>query len=308
MDATIEPATMTTRSARLLVVTVGAAVPVLAASVAWWLGIPFVAAILAGGAVAGPLAAVRRANRLVGPRWLPVAIVSGIEAPFLAAGVVLLVAIIGAAWSPGDSGGLEYAAFGALFMLLYATIFGLPVALPVAVVAGFLVRRAALLGPERARRHVALLVVVAAGAGVISLAGVTGVLESVAPDLRPIDWAERSAAVRLELTIENRTSEEPELEVGWRLSDGSTGWLAGAPACTRTTDRYLLEGAEWYVARTTDDGVEPEGGVPIVTAAEWPGQDVAITVIIDSDSTRVVPGVSSADASSEAISGCPASS
>ena len=307
MDATIEPATMTTRSARLLVVTVGAAVPVLAASVAWWLGIPFVAAILAGGAVAGPLAAVRRANRLVGPRWLPVAIVSGIEAPFLAAGAVLLVAVIGAAWSPGDSGGLEYAAFGALLVLLYATIFGLPFALPVAVVAGFLVRRAALLGPERGRRHVALLVVVAAGAGVISLAGLTGVLGSVAPDARPVDWAEQSAAVRLELTVENRTAEEPELEVGWRESDGSTGWLSGAPSCSRTTDRYLLDGADWYVARTTEDDEDVRRRTPIVTAAEWPGRNVAITLILEAGSTRVEPGVRGADGSSEAIAGCPGS-
>ena len=303
MDETIEDE-RSLQAARITVVVVGASVAVIAAAGAWWLGVPFAAAILAGGAIAGPLAAFRRSTRLVGPEWLRAAIASGIEAPFVAVGVILLVVVVAAPLSGGDAtSGVAGAVFGALFVLIYAVMFGLPLALPVAVVAGFLVRRGAGLGPRAARRHVGLLAGAAAAIGLVTLADVSGLRAAAAPGIAPIDWAEASAAVRLDLTVENWTTEQPNLEVGWREPDGSSGMMTGAPSCTRSTERFLLDGPDWYVAVAPDDELLETAG-PMVSAADWPGRDVAITLVLEPGGTRVIAGTSGPSPTTEAIAGC----
>ena len=231
-----ETAALGRSRAHLLVLVVSIAVPALAACVAWWLGIDALALILAGGALAGPITTWRRAAALTRDGWIAPAVLAAVELVALAATVVSVAMIAGSISSPyGQTDVLGTLAGSVVFTILvvvFAAALGLPVAVPTAVVAGLVIRRLAALGPEAATWLAWLLL-----ATVVVLAGVTfavraGGLASVAPELRPVDWTEALAAVRLTVTVENRSRDEQGLEVGWEFEGGSSGSLASVPACT----------------------------------------------------------------------------
>lgn len=268
---------------------VGAAVSALVACVAWWLGVPFVAALAAGGVLAGPLVAVRRAERLTGPGWLATSIVLGIQAPLLVCLVITAYGIVTsvlAALSPDP--GTANALWAFAFVLPYGMVLGTPVAVPVSIVAGFLVHRAAGMEPERAHRHVGTLAVAALVASLVTLASATGLLARVVPGAAPVNWAATTAAVRLTLAVENHSSSDVSLLVDWDDGDGGrSGWITGAPSCAIVVDRLDLSGSAWSIAAYDESEMEPSG-LPIASSAGWPGDDPAITIRLAGDGTATV--------------------
>jgi len=267
---------------RATTLVVGAAVPALVACAAWWLGAGFVAAVAAGGVVVGPLVAVRRAEHLARPGWLQTSIVLGIQAPLALCLLISAYAIAGsllAALDPDPA--YAYGAF--LFVIPYGMLFGTPVAIPVAIVAGFLVHRASGMSPARARRHVGALAIAAVAGSVVTLGSVTGLLARVVPGAAPIDWAGATAAVRLTLTIENHSSRDLDIMVDWDSGDGGrSGSIAGAPACSVVVSRFDLDGVAWAVGAVDEAELDPLGP-PFATAVEWPGSNPAITLRIAAD-------------------------
>jgi hypothetical protein len=268
---------------------VGAAVSALVACVAWWLGVPFVAALAAGGVVAGPLVAVRRAGRLAGPGWLATSIVLGIQAPLLVCLVITaygIVTSILAALDPDPATANAYWAFA--FVLPYGMVFGTPVAVPVSIVAGFLVHRVAGMRPERAQRHVGTLAVAALVASLVTLASASGLLARVVPGAAPVDWAATTAAVRLTLTVENHASSDVSLLADWDEGDGGRSGLSiEAPSCSIVVDRLYLSGSAWSIAAYDESQMEPFA-TPIASSAGWPGGDPAITIRLAEDGTASV--------------------
>jgi hypothetical protein len=174
---------------------IGASVPALIASTAFWLHVEWVAAIAALGVPLGAVLAVEGAGWMTGPDWIIGSLRAAFLAPLAAAALIVgggvIAAIAGVVLEPGGLLGVQpeavvgVIALG-LLVVLVAEVVGLPVTIPTAVLVAFLLRRAARLGPA-ARPHVIALVVVAAVVGVVSLLAASGALGSIAPDLVPLD-------------------------------------------------------------------------------------------------------------------------
>jgi hypothetical protein len=174
---------------------IGASVPALVASTAFWLHVEWVAAIAALGVPLGAVLAVEGAGWMTGPDWIIGSLRAAFLAPLAAAALIVgggvIAAIAGVVLEPGGLLGVQpeavvgVIAFG-LLVVLVAEVVGLPVTIPTALLVAFLLRRAARLGPA-ARPHVIALVVVAAVVGVVSLLAASGALGSIAPDLVPLD-------------------------------------------------------------------------------------------------------------------------
>jgi hypothetical protein len=174
---------------------IGASIPALVASTAFWLHVEWVAAIAALGVPLGAVLAVEGAGWMTGPDWIIGSLRAAFLAPLAAAALIVgggvIAAIAGVVLEPGGLLGVQpeavvgVIAFG-LLVVLVAEVVGLPVTIPTALLVAFLLRRAARLGPA-ARPHVIALVVVAAVVGVVSLLAASGALGSIAPDLVPLD-------------------------------------------------------------------------------------------------------------------------
>ncbi len=169
----------------LLGLLIGAAVPALVASIAWWLNQPYVAAVAGVGIVVGAAIGAAVGPRMAGPSWVGSTILAAMVAPLIPGVVIAVLLVFGSAASAIGTGFLDAAGglfFGIVYgflVLVVAELAGAPVTLPVAFVVAFLVRRAARMRPERAAFHVGLLVVFALAAGVVTLVATTGAFGAV---------------------------------------------------------------------------------------------------------------------------------
>ena len=169
----------------LLGLLIGAAVPALVASVAWWLNQTYVATMAGVGVVVGAAIGAAIGPRMVGPSWVGSTIVAALAAPLVAGVVIAAFLVLGSVASAADTGLVDVAGglfFGIVYgflVLVVAELAGAPITLPIAFVVAFLVRRAARMRPEQAAFHVGLLVAVALAAGVVTLVAMTGAFGSV---------------------------------------------------------------------------------------------------------------------------------
>jgi hypothetical protein len=125
-------------------------------------------------------------------------------------------------------------------------------------------------------------------ASLVTLASVSGLLARIVPGAGPVDWAASSAAVRLTMTVENRSTRDVSLLADWDAGDGGrSGSITGAPACAIVVDRLLLDGSAWSVTAFDDLTMEPSGPL-IASSTEWPGGDPAITIRLTEDGTASV--------------------
>ena len=171
---------------RVLGLLIGAAVPALVASVAWWVGVDVVAIIAAAGIPIGAMLGAVLGRQLAGDDWIGFAFLAGIVAPLVATVVIALVAIGGdVATSPADA--LGALLVGTFVVAIYAEGLGAPITVPTAIVAGLLVRRAARMPIRRAALHVGLLVLVACAAAGATLLAVVGGLASLGIE-RAVPW------------------------------------------------------------------------------------------------------------------------
>ena len=161
---------------------IGAAVPALVASAAWWLGVWWIAAIAAAGIVIGAGVGAVIGERLLGDAWVGVALLAAVCAPVVPAvlitigvGVAAATNVTGADLASIVGGFAAVLAFG-LLVLVVAEIGGVPITIPVALVVAFLVRRAAGMPTDRAAIHVGALVVVALLVGAATVAAMAGLL------------------------------------------------------------------------------------------------------------------------------------
>ena len=174
---------------------IGASVPALVASAAFWLHVEWVAVIAACGVPIGAVLAVEGAGWMTGPDWilgsLRAALIAPLAAAVLLVGGAVVAAVVGTVLEPEGFLGLQpeaiagVIAFG-LLVVLVAEVVGMPVTFPTALIVAFLLRRAARLGPA-ARPLVVALALVAAVAAVVSLLAASGAFGVIAPDLGPID-------------------------------------------------------------------------------------------------------------------------
>ncbi|HEY6568789.1 MAG TPA: hypothetical protein VIZ22_00780, partial [Candidatus Limnocylindrales bacterium] len=163
----------------LLGLLIGAAVPALVASAAWWLNQPYVAAVAGVGIVIGAAIGVVAGPRMAGPDWIGSTILAALVAPLIAGVVIAVLFVIGMVASAEPALGLFYGLIYALVILVVAEIAGAPVTLPIGFIVAVLVRRAARMRPEWAAFHVGLLVVaalVAGGLTLVAMAGTFGVV------------------------------------------------------------------------------------------------------------------------------------
>lgn len=161
---------------------IGAAVPALVASAAWWLGAWWIAAIAAAGIVIGAGIAAVIGDRLVRDAWIGVALLAAFCAPvvpavLITAGVAVSAATnVAGADAPTIVGGVAaILAFG-LLAIAVAEVCGLPITVPVALVVAVLLRRAARMPARRAAIHVGALVAVALMVGLVTVAAMSGLL------------------------------------------------------------------------------------------------------------------------------------
>ncbi len=162
----------------LLGFVVGAAVPALVASVAWWLNVEWVAFVAAVGILVGGLIAAVLAPRMVGPDWVGSTLLAALVAP-LVPGVLIGLAFLAGSVSAAFGFGMEpNALLGGVYLaivtLVVAEVGGVPITLPVAFVVALLMRRAASMPSDRAMVHVGLLVVVTIGISAITLMAYAG--------------------------------------------------------------------------------------------------------------------------------------
>ena len=164
----------------LLGLLIGAAVPALVASAAWWLNQPYVAAVAGVGIVIGAAIGAVAGPRMAGPDWIGSTILAALVAPLIAGVVIAVLFVIGMVASAVDTGLVDTAGglfFGIVYgfvILVVAEIAGAPVTLPIAFIVALLVRRAARMRPEWAAFHVGLLVVAALVAVTLTLVAMTG--------------------------------------------------------------------------------------------------------------------------------------
>jgi hypothetical protein len=159
---------------------IGAAVPALVASVAWWLNQPYVAAVAGVGIVIGAAIGAVSGPRMAGPDWIGSTILAALAAPLVAGVVIAVLFVIGMVASAVDTGLVDTAGglfFGIVYgfvIIVVAEIAGAPITLPIAFIVALLVRRAARMRPEWAAFHVGLLVVAALVAVTLTLVAMTG--------------------------------------------------------------------------------------------------------------------------------------
>ena len=175
-------------------VVIGASVPALVASVAFWLGVEWIAVIASFGVPIGAVLAVEGAGRMTGPDWIVGSLRAAVIAPLAGALLVLgggvLAAGLGAVLGPDGLGAvrpeaiLGVVAFG-LMVVFIAEIVGVPVTFPTALIVAFLLRRATRMGPA-ARPHLVALGVVATTLALVSLLAASGELNGIAPGLVPL--------------------------------------------------------------------------------------------------------------------------
>jgi hypothetical protein len=167
---TIEPGT----DLQLYAIAIGASVPAILASAAWWLHLEWIAVIAAVGMFVGPVLAVEGAGRMLGRSWWVGALRAGFLAPLAVATLILvLVAVYGVvAILTMSIDGLFFTFVFGFMVVAVAMAVGLPITLPTALVVAWLLRRAAAMDQREARLHVGALAAGAALAGAITLAAV----------------------------------------------------------------------------------------------------------------------------------------
>src|SRR6188472_3635255 len=126
---------------------IGASVPALVASTAFWLHVEWVAAIAALGVPLGAVLAVEGAGWMTGPDWIIGSLRAAFLAPLAAAALIVgggvIAAIAGVVLEPGGLLGVQpeavvgVIAFG-LLVVLVAEVVGLPVTIPTALLVAFL--------------------------------------------------------------------------------------------------------------------------------------------------------------------------
>ncbi len=162
----------------LLGFVIGAAVPALVASAAWWLNVPWIALVAAVGIPIGALFAAVVAPRMVGTDWVGATLLAALAAP-LVPGVVIAIGFLAGSLATAFGTGTDAVLGGVYFgviALVVAELAGAPITLPVAFVVALLVRRAAGMSERRALGHVGALVAVALVVGVFTIAAATGLL------------------------------------------------------------------------------------------------------------------------------------
>jgi len=165
---------------------IGAAIPALVASAAWWLRVEVVAVVATIGVPIGAVIGAVMSWRLVGPTWVATSVASALAAPLvLALPIALVMAAIGIG-SVLTTGleGLVVVPF-AIVVIAYAEVIGAPITLPVAFIVALLVRRAASMSSDRAMAHVGLLVLVTIVVAAMTLAANAGLL--VPYGIGPVD-------------------------------------------------------------------------------------------------------------------------
>jgi hypothetical protein len=163
---------------------IGASVPALVASGAWWMDLPWVAAIAAPGTLVGGLIGALMGRRVIDRGWAGTSILSAIVAPLVPAAVISVVFLVtgsGSTVAGSQQSLLSWLAVSAA-LACYAELFALPITLPIAIVIALLVRRAYRMPRRRARMHVGLLVTVAVVAGTTTVLGVLGLLAPLGID------------------------------------------------------------------------------------------------------------------------------
>jgi hypothetical protein len=163
---------------RLLGLVIGAAVPALVASVAWWVDVDFVAIIAAAGIPIGAILGAWLGRRWLDSAWIGFALLAGIAAPLMAVAVLSAVFLVTGSGSNVDGGTQALSSWFVVSLLaaVYGEVFGTPITVPTALVAGFLVRRAARMPIRRAAMHVGLLVVATIALGAVTLLAYAGLL------------------------------------------------------------------------------------------------------------------------------------
>ena len=157
---------------------IGAAVPALVASAAWWLDVPWIALVAVVGIPIGALFAAVVAPRMVGAEWVGATLLAALAAP-LVPGALIAVGILAGSFATTFGTGPD-AILGAVYFgviaLVVAELAGAPITLPVAFVVALLVRRAAAMPERRALVHVGALVAITLVIGVVTIAAATGLL------------------------------------------------------------------------------------------------------------------------------------
>lgn len=268
--------------ARLRVVgaLVGGSVPAVVGAAAWWLGVPYVAAVAAAGVPIGALLAGGTAVRATLPSWPGLVLVLAAIAPLVAAAV--LVAGSAGGGEPGQLLG------GILFVGVFALILGVPVTAPLALVAVVLLRRLGRMPVPQATRAAAALAALALVLGGPTLLAAVGPLAGAVAQagIGPVDWAARTAAVRLELVVENRTPVDRYLEVMADVGDGSSSGSAfGVGPCETVTKRLNVESAVWTVVEGDETSDDPLAGRQLATADVAPGADPSLLLVFGPGST-----------------------
>jgi hypothetical protein len=166
---------------RLLGLVIGAAVPALIASAAWWLDVHLVAAIAAPGIPIGALIGAVTGRRWLDSAWIGFAFLAGIAAPLVAVAVLSAVFLVTGSGSNVEGGTQAVASWAFVSMLaaFYGEVIGAPITVPTALLAGFLVRRAAAMPIRRATVHVGLLLLASAAFGGYTLLVYLGAVDPV---------------------------------------------------------------------------------------------------------------------------------
>jgi hypothetical protein len=184
MDAALPlpplPVTAVTRRVNppLLGFVIGAAVPALVASVAWWLDVPWVAYVAAVGIPIGALFAAVVAPRMVGADWVGATLLAALAAPLVPAAVIAIGFLAGSVATAFGTGPdvLLGGVYVAVIALVVGELIGAPITLPVAFIVALLIRRAFGMPERRALAHVGALAVVTIAVGLVTIAAATGLL------------------------------------------------------------------------------------------------------------------------------------
>ena len=162
----------------LLGFVIGAAIPALVASAAWWLDVPWIALVAVVGIPIGALFAAIVAPRMVGPDWVGATLLAALAAPLVPGALIAIGLLAGSVAAATGSGAdaILGGVYFALIALVVAELGGAPITLPVAFVVALLVRRAFGMSERRAIGHVGALAAVTVVVGLVTIAAATGLL------------------------------------------------------------------------------------------------------------------------------------